>query len=116
MSGIEILAIEEIGVEFAFNWMAFFITFGAILVIFLLFGIYMSVHWDDWFQLSVGIILGIILGIVFGFSTGVGLHTPTTYENQYKITISDEVSMNEFTEKYEIIDQEGKIYTVREIE
>lgn len=33
---------------------------------------------------------------------------------EYKVIISDEVSMNEFLDKYEIIDQEGKIYTVRE--
>ena len=33
---------------------------------------------------------------------------------EYKITIDDSVSMNEFYEKYEILDQQGKIYTVRE--
>lgn len=31
-----------------------------------------------------------------------------------KVTIDDSVSMNEFLDKYEILDQEGKIYTVRE--
>ena len=35
---------------------------------------------------------------------------------EYKVTIDDSVSMNEFTDKYEIIDQEGKIYTVKEKE
>lgn len=35
---------------------------------------------------------------------------------EYKVTISDEVSLNEFFNKYEIIDQEGKIYTVKEVE
>ena len=38
----------------------------------------------------------------------------TKYETQYKVTISDEVKMDEFCEKYEIIEQDGKIYTVRE--
>lgn len=33
---------------------------------------------------------------------------------KYKITIDDSVSMNEFLDKYEILDQEGKIYTVKE--
>lgn len=33
---------------------------------------------------------------------------------EYKVTIDDSVSMNEFLGKYEILDQEGKIYTVRE--
>lgn len=35
---------------------------------------------------------------------------------KYKVTINDSVSMNEFLDKYEIIDQEGKIYTVKERE
>ena len=33
---------------------------------------------------------------------------------EYKVTIDDSVSMNEFLGKYEILDQEGKIYTVKE--
>lgn len=35
---------------------------------------------------------------------------------EYKVTIDDSVSMNEFLNKYEIINQEGKIYTVKEKE
>lgn len=35
---------------------------------------------------------------------------------EYKVTIDDSVSMTEFMDKYEIIDQEGKIYTVKERE
>ena len=33
---------------------------------------------------------------------------------EYQVTIDDSVSFNEFTEKYEIIDSDGKIYTVKE--
>lgn len=43
----------------------------------------------------------------------------TTYETgryEYKVTIDDSVSMVEFLEKYEIISQEGKIYTIRDVE
>ena len=35
---------------------------------------------------------------------------------EYKVTIDNSVSMNEFLDKYEILDQEGKIYTVKEKE
>jgi membrane protein YdbS with pleckstrin-like domain len=35
---------------------------------------------------------------------------------EYKVTIDDSVSMNEFLDKYEVLDQEGKIYTVKERE
>lgn len=58
-------------------------------------------------------------GCVLGAFAGLGSakeQLPLEYETHYKVTISDEVSMNEFLSKYEIIDQEGKIYTVREIE
>ena len=33
---------------------------------------------------------------------------------EYTVILDDSVSFNEFTEKYEIIDNEGKIYTVKE--
>lgn len=36
------------------------------------------------------------------------------YETRYQVTIDDSVSMNEFQSKYEIIEIEGKIYTIRE--
>ena len=35
-------------------------------------------------------------------------------ETRYEVIVSDEVNFNEFNEKYEILDQDGKIYTVRE--
>lgn len=35
---------------------------------------------------------------------------------EYKVAIDDSVSINEFLDKYEILDQEGKIYTVKERE
>ena len=34
----------------------------------------------------------------------------------YKVTISDEVNFVEFNNKYEIIDQDGLIYTIKEKE
>lgn len=39
--------------------------------------------------------------------------TKTTY-TEYQVTISDSVKMNEFNEKYNIIKQEGKIFTITE--
>ena len=33
----------------------------------------------------------------------------------YKVTISDEVNLVEFLERYEILDTEGEIYTIREV-
>jgi hypothetical protein len=39
-----------------------------------------------------------------------------TGKYEYQVTIDDSVSMNEFYEKYEIIEVNGKIYTIREKE
>ena len=36
------------------------------------------------------------------------------YETHYQVTIDDSVGMNKFQDKYEIIEVEGKIYTVKE--
>ena len=36
------------------------------------------------------------------------------YETRYQVTVDNSVSMNEFQNKYEIIEVEGKIYTVKE--
>lgn len=40
----------------------------------------------------------------------------SVHHMEYKVTINDSVKMNDFLEHYEILDQEGKIYTVRERE
>ena len=42
-----------------------------------------------------------------------GCKYSTSY-TQYQVTISDNVNFNEFNNKYKIISQDGKIYTVEE--
>ena len=54
------------------------------------------------------LMLGAFCGRVIEKQTSVFSH----YE--YKVLIEDNVPLNEFNEKYEIIDQEGQIYTVIE--
>lgn len=55
----------------------------------------------------------IAASIIVGSLGGTDSSTKIDYI-EYKVTIDDSVSMNEFLDKYEIIDQEGKIYTVKE--
>lgn len=58
----------------------------------------------------VGVVLvGIIVCLFCSF-----IKTDEVIDTEYKVTISDKVSMTEFCEKYEIIEQDGKIFTVRE--
>lgn len=61
-----------------------------------------------------GAIAGSIVGI-FAYAIIFQCIFPVKFI-KYKVTISDEVSMTEFYEKYEIIDVDGAIYTIRDKE
>ena len=112
MNGIEILATEQVATEYSFNWLTFGITFGIMVLVMFLYGLFDSATEisELWIPVVIGMIFGVILGGIFGFTSS----TPTKYETQYEVLISDETSINEFLEEYEIIDQNGKIYTIRE--
>lgn len=43
------------------------------------------------------------------------LVTSEPEHTRYKVTITDEVNLVEFLERYEILDTEGEIYTIREV-
>ena len=57
-------------------------------------------------------VMSFTLGILDNFTD----HFKEYSHVEYEVTIDDSVSMNEFLDKYEILDQEGKIYTVKERE
>ena len=116
MSGVDILALEEVAIDWAYNWVAFWIMFAVSLIVSAILGIIQTVQSGDWADFAAYIIVGFFIGTFVAVLLGGITATPIKYTSQYKVTISDEVSMNEFTDKYEIIDQEGKIYTVRERE
>ena len=58
----------------------------------------------------------ILAALCFAAGVCTGLFGPYKNEIYYQVTISDEVNFNEFNEKYEIIEQNGLIYTIRERE
>jgi hypothetical protein len=76
-----------------------------------------------------GLIVSILLtiddspgkAIAFGFATGfavVAIIPGVSAEpehTQYKVTITEDVKLVEFLERYEILDTEGEIYTIREV-
>lgn len=75
-------------------------------------------EWRDGFIASgiFNLAIGLICGAVFGM-VGYIVSFDTTDELshvEYKVIVSDEVNFTDFMEKYEIIDQEGQIYTVKE--
>lgn len=73
---------------------------------------------------------GIVFGVVvFGvltmlsfvifiacFTTGLKIEGSPSDIKQYQVTISDDVSMVEFNERYDVINVEGKIWTIVEKE
>lgn len=115
MTGVDILAIEEVAVEWAVNWTGFWITFAVVTCIALGYSIY-GVASEGYSLPFIPLMTTVfmLIGAMFGVLIGYWFRTPTKYEPRYKVTISDEVTMTEFLEKYEIIETEGKIYTVRE--
>ena len=63
---------------------------------------------DSWKEFAIFVVC-VVLFIVCGC-----LIPEDKYETRYQVTIDNSVSINEFQNKYEIIEVEGKIYTVRE--
>ena len=63
---------------------------------------------DSWKEFAI-LVVCVVLFIVCGC-----LIPEDKYETHYQVTVDNSVSMNEFQNKYEIIEVEGKIYTVRE--
>lgn len=117
MTGVEILNTTEVAIDYGFNMGAaagFAIGIPFILIVSMLIANITDGLWLDvkgWFILTaVGILGGIGLGCAMGFA----LPKPIAYETHYDVCISEEVSMIEFSEKYEIVDTNGKIFTVRE--
>ena len=114
MQGVEILTSAQVATEYAANWYNFWITFEIAFGIMFIVGIVISIKDYDWIHIVFGSIVGIISGSVLGLYACFIFDKPVAYETQYQVTVSDDVSLTEFYEHYEVIDNDGKIFTVRE--
>lgn len=108
MTGVEILATGEGATGFEPDLLAFVLTIIFCIISGFLIG---SKNKEPGFGASVGTLIGIVAGFVVAIVIG---FAGIEYYPTYKVTISDEVSVNEFMNKYEILNQDGKIYTVKE--
>ena len=108
MAGIEILNSFEVPIEYTFNWVAALVAVIIIAIIITILAIITDVDW--WIGFIVSFLVGILLGIIVGCETEV----PSKYETHYDVLISEEVLLMDFLEEYEVVGQEGKIYTIRE--
>lgn len=116
MTGVEILNSYQVVTEYVFNWHACWIAVGIVMGLAILFGALSCIDscWE-WFENIVcAVVVGVIVAVFAGVLFGAMMEIPIVHETHYEVTISDEVTMSEFTDKYEVVDQEGKIYVVRE--
>jgi hypothetical protein len=116
MSGVQILNQFEVITETAFNWSAFWKgTLGG-LVIALIAGIIFGIAESEWEAfLAMFLVCGIMTSGIMGVLAGHTIDpTVTAYEIHYEVSISEEVNMKEFMDKYEILETRGTIYIVRE--
>ena len=116
INGLEVLSKTEISTATALNTFAFW----AVTLIFFAAGVAFCyfelkpITAGEWFGGIVIVFLITLLGCAFGYIVGMSTGKPTDYETHYKVLVSDEVSLNEFNEKYEIIEQDGKIFEIKE--
>lgn len=108
MAGVEILNSFQIPIGYTFNGAAAGTVFG----IFLIVGIwgFSPFRYREWSIL----IPCLMLGLLFGILGGLAFQKPSEFETHYEVLLSDEIPLTEFLENYEIVGQEGKIYTIRE--
>ncbi len=117
MEGVQILNQFEVVTELAFSWSSFWIglVIGAAggLIGAILFGLSEA----DWcaFFVCCGIFIPIFGALVGGLCGCLG-REPVAYETRYEVSINEEVNIQEFMDKYEILETRGSIYTVREKE
>lgn len=116
MEGVEILFAKEITHSvwngFVWHWgLALVILIGLFLI-----GIAIYASWKyTGYKGDIAFLL--IAGIGFLSLGGVGFYfngtVPVYDHTEYKVTVDETVNMNEFFERYELIDKEGKIYIVK---
>ena len=115
LDGITVLNSYEVVSKTTFSWFSFWLglIFGVIMA-----GIVAAIIANELsdYLLAFGI-FGVFLGGLFGFLSGSVVHPkPIEYESNWEVTIDDGVSMNEFNNRYEIIEQRGEIYVIKEKE
>lgn len=77
---------------------------------FIIFIVGIAWEWDDDVTGVGGLLFVISLVLLL-----IAIFNAEPEHTRYKVTISDEVNLVEFLERYEILDTEGEIYTIREV-
>lgn len=106
LNGVEILSQEVIPVmKLHYDWKIIAVTLLVMILVYTL----ASILFND--------MIGLILAF---FVVLIGMYMDCTTKDKvseyirYKVTISEDVNFVEFTERYEVLEQDDKIYTIRE--
>lgn len=111
MDGITILS-SSINTEFTPGFGIGIVLIGTIMVILIIIGIVSSIFYHNPCYLVIGGISCLLLfPFILMFYSFEG--KPNEY-TVYRVVIDDSVSYNDFNKKYEILSQDGLIYTVKE--
>ena len=116
MDGVNILNSFEVAVDYAFSWKSFWIGLLVGAGIGLICAIIFGAQEEDWGAFGFGCAsfipaIGILIALL---SAWVIAPKPITYETHYEVSITEEVNMVEFMDRYEILETRGSIYTVKE--
>lgn len=98
MDGLTILNEVTKYTEVYSGWIWVFIVFAIICV-------FVAIEEESFL---LGFVVSAIIAVILAFNPV----SKIPYQ-EYKVTISDNVQFTDFTSKYDVIEQEGKIYTVK---
>ena len=116
MDGVTILNSFEVVTKIVFSWPAFWagVIIGAIisLICAIILGISVG-EWSAFFfaLLFFTLFISPFMGILSGYNI---CPEEVDWETHYEVSINEEVNMQEFMDKYDIVETRGSIYTVRE--
>lgn len=114
MEGIKILSVEEVVNKTQFNLEIALIAAAVFSLVFIIIGIFISIKEHDWRNLLLIFGASLFVSLFLANIVGTAFEKPVEYATQYKVIVSNEVPFVDFYEKYEIIEQDGEIYTIRE--
>lgn len=119
MDGVTILnEIEFVQVvNDTFNYTAAIITLLVTVLVCAVVGFFIGrMEVDEFSGIVVGALIGLVLSIFIGGLFGRLFEYPPVTETtmRYEVTIDDSVSLTEFNERYNIIEQRGSIFVIEE--
>ena len=114
MIGINYLTSNQVVTEWAPDMTVFWSILAIMFIIFFIAGIIAAIQEDNIIPCLLFIAIGILIGLLFGAIGAEIARVPAQHEIQHQVTITDDANIQEFLDKYEVVKQDGEIFTIRE--